>query len=185
MPTILTHPVIALATRTFFRPFPMLVVMIGAIFTIVPDLDIVAFGLGIPYAHPLGHRGFSHSILFALILAAAGTFGCTRGMRNTPALIRRERAKSVFLYFFVCTLSHGLLDAMTNGGKGVGFFVPFDNERYFLPFRPIRVSPIGVGNFLERGLPVLVSELIWIWLPSVVIIAIGSLARRRIPNQSA
>jgi len=73
----------------------------------------------------------------------------------------------LWTYFFVATASHGFLDAMTNGGLGVAFFSPFDNTRYFLPWRPIVVSPISVNRFFsERGLAVLQSELLWIWIPA-------------------
>src|SRR5260370_33038895 len=59
---------------------------------------------------------------------------------------------------------------MTDGGLGVAFFSPFDNHRYFLPWTPIRVSPIGLGRFFSpRGLEVLQSELLWIWLPAAVL----------------
>ena len=72
------------------------------------------------------------------------------------------------VYFFAVTASHPILDAMTNGGLGVAFFAPFDNSRYFLPWRPIEVSPIGVRAFFTlRGLTVLQSEFIWIWIPSL------------------
>ena len=57
---------------------------------------------------------------------------------------------------------------MTNGGMGVGFFIPFDATRYFFPFYPIEVSPIGGGFFSARGLVVIKNELLWIWLPSIV-----------------
>ena len=80
------------------------------------------------------------------------------------------------------TASHGLLDAMTNGGLGIAFFAPFDDGRYFLPWRPIEVSPIGAGAFFsEWGLRVIKSELLWVWLPVVglwVLIA-GLRARSR------
>jgi inner membrane protein len=73
----------------------------------------------------------------------------------------------LFLYFFLCTASHGVLDAMTNGGLGVAFFSPFDTTRYFFPLRPVLVSPIGVSEFFsEYGVWILASEAIWIWLPS-------------------
>ena len=43
--------------------------LLAAIFSaILPDFDVIAFKLGIAYQHPLGHRGFTHSILFALLL---------------------------------------------------------------------------------------------------------------------
>src|SRR5215475_10704893 len=63
---------------------------------------------------------------------------------------------------------------MTDGGSGVAFISPFNNDRYFFPRRPIRVSPIGVSRFFtERGLEVLASELLWIWLPSVLLAALA------------
>ncbi len=61
---------------------------------------------------------------------------------------------------------------MTAGGLGVPFFSPFTNARYFFPWCPIRVSPIGLSRFFtERGLEVLQSELLWIWLPSALLAA--------------
>jgi inner membrane protein len=63
---------------------------------------------------------------------------------------------------------------MTNGGLGVAFFAPFQNDRYFFPWRPIQVSPIGVASFFsEWGLRVVRSELQWVWLPSAIINVIG------------
>ena len=74
-------------------------------------------------------------------------------------------------YFFLVTASHGILDAMTDGGLGVAFFAPFNNSRYFLPWRPVMVSPIGVGPFFSRyGLNVLLSEVVWIWAPIVMVL---------------
>jgi len=68
-------------------------------------------------------------------------------------------------------ISHGILDAMTSGGKGVGFFIPFDNERFFFPFRKIKVSPIGVEKFFsEWGIKVILSDLKCILIPCLVII---------------
>jgi hypothetical protein len=32
----------------------------------LPDTDAIAFGLGIPYGHALGHGGFSHSFFLKL-----------------------------------------------------------------------------------------------------------------------
>jgi inner membrane protein len=76
---------------------------------------------------------------------------------------------ALFGYLFLATASHGVLDAITNGGLGVAFFSPFDNTRYFLPWRPVRVSPIAVYRFFSaRGYAVLQSELLWIWLPAIL-----------------
>jgi inner membrane protein len=69
---------------------------------------------------------------------------------------------------------------MTDGGLGVAFFAPFNNHRYFLPWRPIHVSPIGAGRFFtHRGVEVLQSELLWIWLPAALLALSGWLMRQR------
>src|SRR5258708_18723585 len=134
---------------------------IGALCSVVPDIDVVGFRFGIRYGDFWGHRGFTHSLVFAALLAAAIV---TLGFREaTPGL----NHLSLWAYFFLATASHGLLDAMTDGGLGVAFFSPFDNHRYFLPWTPIRVSPIGLGRFFtSRGSAVIRSELLWIWGPA-------------------
>ena len=76
------------------------------------------------------------------------------------------------------TASHGLLDAFTNGGKGVGFFLPFDTKRYFFPWRPIRVSPIGYHFFSKEGLETVWSEVLWVWLPTTAVVGSVLLYRR-------
>jgi inner membrane protein len=74
------------------------------------------------------------------------------------------------LYFFLATVSHAILDALTNGGLGVALFSPIDPTRYFFPVRPIEVSPIGIGEFFSaQGWLVVRSELLWIWLPTLVL----------------
>jgi inner membrane protein len=72
---------------------------------------------------------------------------------------------------------------MTNGGLGVAFFAPFNNQRYFFPFRPLLVSPIGVDPFFTtRGLKVIFSELVWIWFPSLVLAGMLRLGDRPKPS---
>ena len=71
---------------------------------------------------------------------------------------------------FLAAASHGVLDAMTDGGLGVAFFSPIDNSRYFFPWTPVRVAPIGVTRFFTaRGWAVLQSELVWVWIPTGVV----------------
>lgn len=125
---------------------------------IVPDLDVVGFALGIPYGHPLGHRGFTHSLL------CAGFVGMMVVACAYPSLPRWTADWwRLVLHFSLVTASHGMLDAMTNGGLGVAFFAPFDHTRYFFPWRPIQVSPIGIAPFLSwKGTMVLASEMVWI-----------------------
>ncbi|WP_207432425.1 metal-dependent hydrolase [Sabulibacter ruber] len=138
--------------------------LLGAFCSIFPDADVVMFKFGIPYQHFLGHRGFSHSLVFALLLGIVMTI---LFYRRTPLF--SSRGLILVSFFFLCTASHILLDALTNGGLGVGVFSPFDNTRYFLPWRPIQVSPIGAGRFFsEKGLAVIKSELVWVGLPCLV-----------------
>ena len=83
------------------------------------------------------------------------------------------------------TVSHGVLDAMTDGGLGVAFFSPFDTARYFFPWRPINVSPIGVGQFFNgQGAVVLASEAIYVWLPLAAVWAAVGVLRRRLGGKS-
>ena len=129
----------------------------------MPDLDIIAFRFGIPYSHWLGHRGLSHSLFFALIWGILMAF---LFFRNGD---RGSGFWKVALILCISTALHGALDAVTNGGRGVGFFIPFDNSRYFFPFRPVQVSPLGVdGFFSEWGLRVIYSEFIWLMLPCLI-----------------
>jgi inner membrane protein len=60
--------------------------------------------------------------------------------------------------------SHGVLDAMTTGGLGAALMWPFTTARYFLPWRPIPVAPIGVGMLSARGVYVVGVELL-LFLP--------------------
>jgi inner membrane protein len=145
----------------------------GAACSVGPDLDVLGFWLGIPYDHLLGHRGLTHSLFFAALLAVGVVAAAFDGPEWSGARLR------VWAYLFGATASHGILDAMTNGGLGVAFFAPFDSTRYFLPFRPIEVSPIGLGEFFTAyGWVVLASEIPWVWLPAVLFAAPLWLARR-------
>lgn len=180
MPTILTHAVLAAGVgRTAFRErMPWRVWEIAAVCSILPDLDVIAFPLGIPYWHMFGHRGFSHSPVFALLVGLAATW---LTITVYPQLAPRKRALGV--YYCLVTVSHGVFDAMTNGGLGIAFLAPFHNARYFLPWTPLEVSPIGGSFFGPRGWVVLRSELLWLWLPAAAATA-GFLLLRRLKPQS-
>lgn len=141
----------------------------------LPDVDVIGFSFGVRYGDLWGHRGMTHSILFAAVVGvAAGIwFGGSWAARIGQSAL-----------FFLIMISHGLLDAMTNGGLGIAFFSPFDPTRYFLPWRPILVSPIGAGFFSERGVAVLWSELTWVWpaaiVPGLVLYALRRMIEARL-----
>jgi inner membrane protein len=172
MPTILTHPAVPLAmTWGLGRGvISKRLLLAGVVASMIPDLDVVAFRLGIPYAAQFGHRGFTHSLLFAFLLALLGV-ALTRYVRSTPI--------KVFLFLFIAIASHGLLDTFTNGGLGIALLWPFSDARFFAPLQPIQVSPIGISHVLSSyGLAVFRSELVWVWLPCFTAAAIAVVLRR-------
>jgi inner membrane protein len=172
LPTVPTHAAVAVSLGTLFPrtsvPRPWWIV--GAICAIVPDFDVIGFRFGVRYGDFLGHRGFTHSLVFAALLSLLALRCSIEGGRRT----------TVWTYLFMATASHGLLDTLTNGGLGVALLSPFDNRRFFFPVRPIEVSPIGVsGFFAQGGAVVLASELVWVWLPSLALAGIGLSWRQR------
>ena len=176
MPTVFSHAVAALGLGAAFfgRKAPARALAVGALCAALPDADVVGFGLGIRYEDPLGHRGLSHSLAFAAALATLALPVVYRRGKDSPG------PGKLWSYLFLATASHGLLDAMTDGGLGIALLAPFDDTRYFFPFRPIEVSPIGVSRFFSgRGLAVIVSELLWVWLPAAIVAGVGLSARQR------
>jgi inner membrane protein len=173
MCTVITHPAVPIALSVLLPEgtASSSLLAAGALCSIVPDLDVIGFEFGIQYSDMFGHRGFTHSIFFAAVLAGLVSFTFFRNSHGSHL--------AIFLFLFLSTLSHPVLDALTNGGLGVGFFAPFSNERYFFAYRPIQVSPIGVAAFFSQGgLEVLLSELRWVWLPSGIFLAVGHLIKR-------
>ncbi|WBX76710.1 metal-dependent hydrolase [Tenacibaculum ovolyticum] len=148
-------------------------ILLGIICAIIPDADVIGFSFGIKYESFWGHRGFSHSLLFALILGVLIT------VIFYSRIFFSKKGVILILYFTICTASHAVLDALTTGGLGVAFFSPFDTTRYFFPWRPIKVSPIGVARFFsDRGIKVVLSELIWIGIPSIFYIFVTMYFKR-------
>jgi inner membrane protein len=171
----------ALATVALGKTYPQKYTspkfwLLGMLCTIIPDADVVMFKFGVPYEHLFGHRGFSHSLVFAVILGVLVTALFYRSIK-----LSSKQGLLFILFFTLCTASHILLDALTNGGLGVAVFAPFDNTRYFLPWRPIQVSPIGVGNFFsEWGWRVIKSELVWVGLPTAAYLLLTSILKESI-----
>src|SRR5262249_43170718 len=165
MPTIVTHGFVAtlLGKSVAVGRMPARFWILSVLCSVLPDADVLGFPLGIRYEDLLGHRGLSHSLVFAFILSWFVAFVAF------PRLPERWTRFLLFSYFFVVTASHGALDAMTDGGLGIACFAPFDNPRYFFPFRPIKVSPIGLSFFSARGLDVIWSEVLWLCIPATII----------------
>jgi inner membrane protein len=173
MPTIFTHAVVPLALGLALgrKTISPRLIAAGMFVAMAPDFDTVAFKLGIAYADQFGHRGASHSFALALAIGLLGA-AFAPWLRTT-----RWRA---LLWLTFCTASHPLLDALTNGGLGVALLWPWSHDRFFAPWRPIAVSPIGAGFFSMRGLTVLWSELVWVWLPlGLFALPLGGMRKHR------
>ena len=168
----------AITTIAIGKSFPKSIIrwkfwLLGIGCSIVPDADVIGFSFGIKYNSFWGHRGFSHSLLFALLLGVVIT------ILFYSKDLKSKKTLTYILFFTLCTASHGILDAMTTGGLGVAFFSPFEDTRHFFSWRPIQVSPIGIERFFsERGFRVLKSEFVWIALPSLIYILSLFVARK-------
>lgn len=182
MATAFSHVVAALSIGSCFyrRGIPRRVWAVGAICSILPDVDVIGFRYGVRYGDFWGHRGFTHSLVFAALLAGFAVLTVPgRSVTSARAPARMSRT-ALFAYLFLATASHGLLDAMTDGGLGIAFFSPFDNSRYFLPWRPVRVSPVSVLRFFNpRAHAILLSEFLWIWIPAGLLAACVLMLRAR------
>ena len=132
--------------------------LVLSMLSLFPDIDVVGMALGVPYGAPWGHRGATHSLVAAVLLGLAA-----------PLLVRTRGRRAVAMALLVAAVvaSHGLLDAMTDGGKGVALLWPFTTRRIFFPWRPIPVAPIGVGLLSVDGLEVMAWEAV-VFLPLFV-----------------
>ena len=180
MTTVFTHPAIALGLTPWIAKIhnAKTVLVAGIILTVLPDIDVVGFKLGIPYDHAFGHRGFTHSIIFAVLVSLV-----TAWLISGPSRTDRILTTS---YLFSCLVSHGLLDAFTNGGLGIAFFSPFSNERFFFPGNTIEVSTLSIERFFQgQGLVVLESEFLYVWVPCVIFFVLGYCLKRALTRKSS
>src|SRR5262245_26046091 len=168
MPTVYTHAIVGLGLGKVFtsRRMPPLFWVLAGLLPMVPDFDSF---FTYRYGSTLGHRGFTHSLSFALVL----------GLVAATLTFRRFRVSlwDLWGFFFVLTASHGILDAFTNGGFGIPLFWPFDSARYG-PWGPIQVSDIGFEIPNPRTSRTVRTEVLWIWLPTAILAAVVMAYRR-------
>lgn len=94
----------------------------GALAQSIPDLDVIAILWSSPAENLLAHRGFMHSILFAVLVTIAGALLAERWHRG------RNISRTTWILFFgVEVFMHLLLDAFN--AYGVGWFEPFSHVR--------------------------------------------------------
>jgi inner membrane protein len=137
---------------------------LAALLPIVPDLDVFST---YTYGGPLGHRGITHSLLFALLLSGVVAAATARWFR--------VKWWSLMILFFLIVASHGLLDAMTRGGADIPFFWPLDGR--YGNWGPLPVSDIAFDLPDPRYSRAVRAELLWIWLPTIVAVGLAMLYR--------
>jgi len=125
--------------------------LLWAALSLLPDIDVIGFRFGIRYAAAWGHRGATHSFAFAL--AVAVVLGLLARALGGSAL-------RTSLLAAVVVGSHAVLDTFTDGGLGCALWWPFDAQRYFAPWRPIPVAPLGLRFFSRAGLGIALTEVI-------------------------
>ncbi|MCP4900567.1 MAG: metal-dependent hydrolase [bacterium] len=152
--------------------------VVFAVLSVMPDIDLLGSLAGIPWRGNLGHRGITHSVGVAVVCGLIGA----RIIHGKQGLSRR---KVVGLTLLACAVavSHGLLDAATSIGVGVGLLMPFFDERIILPVRPILVPRARGDGLVLAMLRMVLAELLTVWLPLFVGAGIVHVYRRLAPAE--
>ncbi len=103
----------------------------GAMAQSIPDIDFIASFWMDTSSNLLAHRGFTHSILFCLIITPFFALIAERWHRPHNILLKKW-----ILFFGVVILTHIFIDAFNN--YGVGWFEPFSHVR--ISFNAIYVA---------------------------------------------
>jgi len=178
MPSVFSHAAAEAAISLALAPkdTPCRFWPIAIATAVLPDADTALFYLRIPYSSVFSHRGFFHSPFLGLLVSIGLMLVFFRDLETFSL-----RWCVYFLLLWLVWTSHGLLDALTNGGRGVAFFSPFSSKRFFFPWTPIQVAPIRIKSFFTSwGLSVFKSELLWIWTPGLVLVLLSRLIRSKI-----
>jgi|SRR5438552_2711579 len=168
MVTSYTHGLVGLGLGKVFtgRRLPWLFWLLALVLPILPDVDVFSRAA---YGSTWGHRGFTHSLVFALGLALVAALPTFRYFKISFWIL--------WSFFFVITATHGVLDACTKGGEGIPLLWPFYDHR-FGPWGPILVSDLGFEWPDPRRSRALRDEMLWVWLPLAVLVGIVMLWRR-------
>ena len=178
MPSIFTHPLVGLAAAKMMpaRYRTKRFWILSFLCPFIPDLDGIGFYLGLPLEHFFGHRGITHSVFFALVLSVVivAVFFNDRGFFS-------KRSVLLVAYFVAITVSHGILDAVTNTTNGVAFLSPIITTRFLFDFKPIESSPLSPAEFFgEQGFHIILGEIVWVWMPLIAAVIVVFLIKRSI-----
>src|SRR5262245_25094755 len=150
----LGHVAVGLAAARAYQPgkpprWPVAALWSAA--AVLPDADVITLPLGIRYDDQWGHRGFSHSLIFAVAIGLIAGLVARR--------FKQPPARSA-LFVGAVVASHGLLDTLSDGGLGCALLWPLDLTRYFAPWHPIPVAPIAFGMLSMYGVIVVLVEFV-------------------------
>lgn len=109
MPTIFTHGAIGFTASKLALgpPIDRRLLLASILLPILPDADALLTPW-IPYRNPFGHRGITHSLLFAALVGIGVAYLAVRQKWSPDHSFLR-----LAIFFAMITASHGLFDAMT------------------------------------------------------------------------
>ncbi len=168
MPTIFTHPLVPVAITLSLgnRIIPPRLLWAGIALSILPDLDVILLQMGVSWYSVYAHRGFTHSLGFALICALL------------LAMCFRDHRPQALIFGFVVVVSHAILDAITWGGQGVALYWPINSDRFLFPWHPLPASPLDIPHFIRWGGFVLKAEFQMVWMPIIGITLVAWASRK-------
>ena len=150
MPLPIAHGLVGASVVTLVHPNADLKhwkpLLLGFILANCPDLD---FGFSFLLGWSGSHRGFTHSLLFAF-LVAGGIF-----------IVLRHQNWRIPSAYSAAFLSHPILDYLSAKSGGVRLFIPFDNSPYGL----------GLISFSELSHGFVIMDLLYFSLIETLVFA--------------
>src|SRR5687767_8426183 len=141
MPSSFAHAAAGAALTSVVAHAPTRRLLIAAaVCAALPDVDALGRPFGnLSYEGAFGgHRGFTHSILFAILAGAVAAWIFRRDV-----VVARDAQFRLWLAFAVAIASHGVLDALSTIGNGVAFWAPFSWTHYEFVWQPL--GELGPG----------------------------------------
>jgi inner membrane protein len=125
----------------------------------LPDIDVLLWPLNLPDTSPFAHRALTHSLVFAMTAALAIAFFFLSDERWKASRTR------IALVLGLALLSHSCLDALSTYSLGIGFFVPFSEQRYRFLWTPLgRPGGTIAGQLTQEALLVFLPAALIAWL---------------------
>jgi inner membrane protein len=167
MTTLYTHAVVglaiaALATRRR-RAWPYW--LLAGLLTVLPDLDTLSMT---SYSSIWGHRGFTHSLTFAMAVGLLAT--------ALTGWYLRMHFWHLAAVFCTVAASHSVLDMLTKGGNGVALWWPLSDDRVG-SWGPIPVADLAMEWPDPRRSRALRAELMYVWLPAATLVGLVTFLR--------